>query len=148
LSAEPIAGARFEDPIAEFGRERCYEVRALEKVGRFVVEGEPSPRACVTPRDTFPPAPPTGLTAVAAPGAVNLIWNPNTEKDLAGYVVLRGEAPGGTLQPLVTSPLAEPMYRDVSVTPGQRYVYAVVAVDRADPPNRSAPSPPVDVIAR
>jgi hypothetical protein len=148
LNTEPTATARFEDPIAEFGRERCYEVRAVRKVGRFAVEGEASPRACVTPRDTFPPAAPTGLTAVAAPGAVNLIWNAGAEKDLAGYVVLRGEAPGGTLQPLVESPIAEPMYRDTTVTPGRRYLYAVVAVDRADPPNRSAPSATVEVVAR
>jgi hypothetical protein len=34
------------------------------------------------------------------------------------------------------------------VTPGTRYVYAVVAVDTADPPNASPPSDPVEETAR
>jgi len=34
------------------------------------------------------------------------------------------------------------------VAPGVRYVYAVVAVDKASPPNRSAQSPRVEETAR
>ena len=71
-------------------------------------------------------------------GAINLIWDANTEADLGGYLVLRGEAPGDTLQPLTPQPIRETRYRDTAVKPGVRYVYAIVAVDRATPPNRSA----------
>ena len=67
-----------------------------------------------------------------------MIWDANSEGDLAGYLVLRGEAPGDTLQPITQEPVAAATYRDETVKPGVRYLYSVVAVDRAG--NRSAES--------
>jgi hypothetical protein len=67
---------------------------------------------------------------------------------MAGYLVLRGEAPGDTLQPLTPQPIKDTSYRDTTVKPGVRYVYAIVAIDRATPPNRSAPSARVEETAR
>ena len=63
-------------------------------------------------------------------------------------MVLRGEAPGDTLQPLTPAPLRETTYRDTTVRPGVRYVYAIVAVDKATPPNTSPPSARVEGTAR
>lgn len=79
---------------------------------------------------------------------ISLIWDANTEPDLAGYIVLRGEAPGDTLQPLTPKPIRETTFRDTTVKPGVRYVYAIVAVDNATPPNRSVPSVRVEETAR
>jgi fibronectin type 3 domain-containing protein len=98
--------------------------------------------------DVFAPAAPKGLSAVGVAGAVNLIWEANTEGDLAGYVILRGEAPGDTLQAITATPITETTYRDTTVQPGVRYVYAVVAVDRATPPNTSPQSERVEESAR
>ena len=39
-------------------------------------------------------------------------------------------------------------YEDKTARPGVRYVYAIVAVDKASPPNRSAPSARVEETAR
>ena len=102
--------------------------------------GPASPRTCVTPQDTFPPAAPKNLAAIAGSGVISLIWDPNTESDLAGYIVLRGEAPGDTLQAITPQPVTVTSYRDESVRTGTRYVYAVVAVDRAEPQNVSPQS--------
>ena len=41
----------------------------------------------ITPMDTFPPAVPTGLTAVAGVNSIELAWQRNTEDDFAGYQV-------------------------------------------------------------
>ena len=112
------------------------------------IESDPSDPICVTPQDTFPPAAPKGLAAVSGTGVVNLIWDANTDADLAGYLVLRGEAPGDTLQPLTAEPIRETRYTDRSVQAGLTYVYAVVAVDRATPPNRSGLSNKVQETAR
>jgi hypothetical protein len=112
------------------------------------IESDVSPPACLTPIDKFPPAAPKGLRAVAEDGAVSLVWETNSEADLGGYLVLRGEGGDETLQPITPQPIKDANYRDTGVKPGVRYVYAVVAVDTADPRNTSARSTPEGVTAR
>jgi len=56
---------------------------------------------------------------------------------LAGYIVLRGVPPSGTMAPVTPMPIQVTTLRD-PVPPGVRYVYAVEAVDKAG--NTSMPS--------
>lgn len=146
LNDQPLSAASFEHPGAAPGVQQCFVVRTVQTIAGAIVESEPSAPACVTPRDTFAPAAPKALSAVAGPGAINLIWDANAEADLAGYLVLRAEAPDDTLQPLTSNPIRETRYRDSTVKPGARYAYAIVAVDRAG--NRSAASARVEETAR
>ncbi|MCE2514998.1 MAG: fibronectin type III domain-containing protein [Acidobacteria bacterium] len=138
----------YVDSDVVFGETRCYAVRVLDAVGELEIEGPESPASCVVLTDTFAPGAPTGLVAVADDGAVNLVWNANDESDLGGYLVLRASAPDATLQPLTPEPVERTRYRDAGVVPGQRYRYAVQAVDSAVPPNLSPPSPPIAESAR
>jgi len=131
LTPAPLAATEFVIKGVTFGTERCFEVRPVDQIFGAMVVGPASPRTCYTPKDIFAPAAPKSLAAIAGAGVVNLIWDANAETDLAGYIVLRGEAPGDTLQPITKEPIAAPSYRDESVRAGTRYVYAVVAVDRA-----------------
>jgi hypothetical protein len=62
--------------------------------------------------------------------------------------VLRGAAPGDTLQAITPAPIRDTTYRDESVRPGERYVYAVVAVDTAVPQNVSGQSNRVEEASR
>jgi hypothetical protein len=141
LNSSLLTTTTFEDSRIEFGTERCFIVRSQETVGSVTVESAASEKTCVTPADTFAPAAPRSISAVGTEGAISLIWEPNRETDLAGYLVLRGEAPGEKLQALTTAPITETTYRDTTVKPGVSYVYAVIAVDRAN--NMSAQSDPV-----
>jgi hypothetical protein len=148
LNTMPTAAFSLTDGV-EFGRRRCYAVRTVRGSGPDAVVGASSPEVCVTPIDTFPPAPPQSLAAVASEGAINLIWQPNSDLDLAGYIVLRGEAPGDTLQPLSATLVRDARYRDETVTSGMRYVYAVVAVDNRFPlSNVSTESERIEETAR
>jgi hypothetical protein len=131
LNPKPLTETRFEDPLTEFGVERCFQVRTRETIGTFVVESAGSAAACVTPVDTFAPAAPRNLIGVSTEGAVNLLWDPNAEADLGGYLVLRGGAAGEKLQPLTKAAISETTYRDTTVQAGVTYVYVVVAVDKA-----------------
>ncbi len=149
LNEKPIDVLTFEDNRLTFGVERCYSVSTVDTFtfGQ-TAESAPSAVACVTPLDTFPPRAPAALDAIASEGAISLIWDANTESDLAGYLVLRGVAPAAALERLTPAPIRETTYRDTTAKSGVRYVYAVVAVDNATPPNTSALSNRVEEIAR
>ena len=146
LTPAPVAVTEWTIPSVTFGAERCFEVRPVDKVGEVTVIGPASPRTCVTLADKFAPAAPRSLAAIAGPGSINLIWDANTEKDVIGYLVLRANAPSDVLQPITQQPVAAATYRDDTVKPGVRYVYSVVAVDRAG--NRSAESNRIEETAR
>jgi hypothetical protein len=148
LNPLPFDGTTFASVGATPGLEKCFVVRSVATVGTAAIESEPSEPICVTPRDIFPPAAPKNLQAVGSAGVISLIWEANTEPDVAGYLVLRGPAPGDTLQPLTPAPIRETRFQDRTTSPGVTYVYAIVAVDRATPPNRSAPSNRVQETAR
>ncbi|MCH7747767.1 MAG: fibronectin type III domain-containing protein [Acidobacteria bacterium] len=148
LNTMPLTIPAYADGRVEFGVERCYAVSTLDVVGGLDMRSGLSVQTCVTLVDTFPPAAPEGLTGVGSDGAVSLIWQPNDEDDLAGYLVLRGVPPGETLQPLTPAPVQENTYRDTTAEPGVRYVYAVRAVDTVTPPNVSPLSNQVENAAR
>jgi hypothetical protein len=148
INRTPLATPSFEQAGMPLGTEVCFRVRSVHAAAGVSVESPLSDPICVTPADVFPPAAPKGLAAVASEGAVQLIWDANTDSDLAGYLVLRAEAPDETLQPLTAAPIRETVFRDDTIKPGARYVYAIVAVDSASQPNRSAPSDRVEVVAR
>ena len=143
-----VARSPTPDSDITFGETRCYAVRVLDAVGELEIEGPESPATCVVLTDTFAPAAPTGMVAVADDDAISLVWNANSESDLAGYRILRGTAADATLQPLGLEPIERTTYRDARVVPGQRYWYAVQAVDTAVPPNLSPPSERIAETAR
>ena len=146
LTPTPIAEARFSDPRITWGDHRCYVVRTAETVGGLTIESDPAAAPCEELTDTFPPAVPKAVTAIPSEGAINLIWEPNTERDLAGYIVMRGaNRPAAPLEPITPSPIQEPSFKD-TVSAGVLYAYAVKAVDKAG--NASAPSTPVVESAR
>jgi fibronectin type III domain protein len=132
-SLQPRGEARSEtyaDADFHFGHSYSYKVRAVFGAGERRAETEDSLPVEITPRDTFPPATPTRLSAVYAAQVVELIWTANTEPDLAGYNVYRREEPGTSHQ-INQELLPTPIYRDSSVEAGRKYSYQVTAVDLA-----------------
>ena len=140
LNFEDLDATTFVDPALVFGVNRCYIVRTVDRINGLEVVGPPSAQTCIVPKDTFPPSSPTGLIAVGTGGGINLVWDASPQADVVGYVVLRGDAPGATLERLTPEPVVETAFRDTTVEADQRYVYAVQAVDGAEPPNLSTPS--------
>ncbi len=131
------ASTEFRDPHFELGATYLYTVRSVAQVGGNMVESADSVPAMVTPRDVFPPATPTGLEVTIipvtgqAPAYIELSWAINTEPDLAGYYVYRGDAEDAPGERVSTEILPSPTFRDISVLPGRRYFYRVSALDRA-----------------
>lgn len=115
---------RFLDTGAEYGVEYKYTVQAS-------LEGalsEVSDVFSLTPVDTFPPSVPQGITALSSATAVIVTWDRNSEADLAMYRIFRGMG-DGPLQQVAESPSAA-SYSDSKVKSGERYRYAVSAVDK------------------
>ena len=110
---------------------------------------DPSPPTCVRLLDIFPPAVPAGLAAVPSEGGISLIWEPNSELDLGGSLVLRRAVGDATLRILTDTPIPDARFRDTTVTAGTRYIYSVAAVDSQLPlPNVSGESMQVEETAR
>lgn len=145
LTKTAVAATTYDDDRMEWGKTRCYTVRAVESITGQTLESEAPKPICVTLTDTFPPAAPKNLQHIASDGVISLIWEPNRESDIAGYIVLRGVPPGDKLEPITPSPIAATVFDD-KVPAGMRYVYAVQAVDRAG--NHSTSSAPVEDAAR
>jgi hypothetical protein len=145
LTKTPLTETRFEDPRMAWGERRCYAVRAVELIDSLGIEGEAAPAKCKTLTDTFPPAAPKGLQAVAHEGSISLIWDANNERDLAGYLVFRGSPRGTPSQQITPEPIEQAMFND-EVARGVRYAYTVKAIDKAG--NVSEPSAPAEGMAR
>jgi predicted small lipoprotein YifL len=148
LNGAPVTDAKFQHEPIKPGEEVCFVVSSVQVVRNIPLESEASPPACSTWTDVYAPAAPKGLQAVAGDDGISLSWDANAEPDVSGYLVLRAEAPGDTLQPLVREPIRQTNYRDTAVQSGVRYVYAIVALDKASPPNTSQPSERQEVTAR
>ncbi len=129
----------------EIGRTYFFKVRAVFKAAGRTAESEDSETVEITPRDTFPPAAPTSLSAVYTTQAVELLWTASSEPDLAGYNIYRhegAEQPRRINQGLVRTPIL----RDTAVEGGHNYFYKVTAVDLAG--NESPPSAEIEVEAK
>ena len=68
---------------------------------------------------------------------VSLIWDANTEPDLAGYHVYRSEVPHTAYRRLTSQPIQRTIFADRAVARGTAYYYVVTAVDTAATPNES-----------
>jgi len=143
---KPVEIARAEkaewvDTRTRFGQRYVYLIQAVRQAGNENAESGISEPVEIVPKDTFPPAVPTGLTAVAGLESIELVWERNTEEDLQAYRVYRaGE--GGRFT-LVAGSVETPSFSDRTAEKGKSYRYAVGAVDRTG--NESAQSPPVAV---
>jgi len=83
----------------------------------------------VAPRDTTPPAIPSGVLSATGDGEIEILWAPNREADLAGYRVYWSASAPGPYR--FVAETETPGYVDRDVTNGTTYFYAVTAFDRA-----------------
>ncbi len=110
------------------------------------MEGDDSALVQLVTHDIFPPAVPSGLQAVFSSVGqkpfIDLTWAPNTESDLAGYIVYRRTGS----RPLLRSPVQLKLRHGVTTMciPDKKYYYTVSAVDVRG--NQSAQSAPASEI--
>lgn len=135
------------DATAHFGESYSY---AAQRVTRITIDGQTlelggpiSEPVRIDVLDRFPPAVPRDLAAVAAveEKSIDLSWTPDTEADLAGYIVYRrnAEEDSSSWQRISgQQPVVAPAWRDATAAPGHSYRYRVTAIDQTG--HESAPS--------
>ncbi|GAB6928929.1 hypothetical protein JCM10914A_29120 [Paenibacillus sp. JCM 10914] len=77
-------------------------------------------------QDQVPPAAPQGLRAEAGIEQVKLYWEPNVERDFAKYHIYRNDVLIGSINTILQT-----QYTARGLTPGEKYIFAVTAVDKA-----------------
>lgn len=106
-----------------------YYVRASATRSSPYTESENSKAVEIKTEDTFVPAAPTGLVAIAGENFVSLSWDPNKEADLAGYRVWR-KSGSEEEYTAITELIAENVHFDSTVEKNRRYYYAITALDK------------------
>ncbi len=126
----------YTDSTAEPGKTYRYKIQAIDPASAPPAESDISAEFAVTPLDKFPPAVPANLTAIVGTQSIELVWDRDTENDLAGYRIYRDGK-------LLGQSKDAPSFSDRTMEKGKRYVYTVSAYDTHD--NESAKSEPVEV---
>jgi len=143
-----ISATSFEDKTFKFGSEYRYVVRAVSLGTEGAqVESLNSNILPVSPRDTFAPSPPSGLSVAGSPGRLSIFFAANSETDVAGYNIFRSTDPNlpkGSWTKLNPALLTRTSFVDDKVETGKRYYYYLIAVDTTG--NISQPSDVVSEI--
>jgi hypothetical protein len=126
------------DTSSEYGKSYDYYVQGFHDKTESEIGGP----ASITPKDSFPPAVPTGLNVTAGVGAIELSWDRNTESDFKAYQVYRSEDGGPFVK--IAEGLEGPSYSDRKIESGKHYRYRISAIDQTG--NVSEQTPPLEVI--
>jgi hypothetical protein len=128
------------DKDIRLGETYEYSAQRLSRImtnGKMLeLAGENSAPIRVEVKDIFPPNVPTGLVAVAttaavgAETAIDLSWQPNSETDVAGYVVYRSEGNADWQSISPAQFVVGPAFHDTQVQQGHTYRYAVSATNQ------------------
>ena len=121
-----ISEGREDNVEATAEWEKTYSYNVVAQVG--AAESLPSPAVRINKPDTFAPAVPTGIVALAAPDSVELSWKRNEESDFKGYALFRSTDGGAFARQ--GDLLTLPSYTDRAVQHGKHYRYAISAVDQ------------------
>ncbi|MFC1976782.1 hypothetical protein ACFLWS_00720 [Chloroflexota bacterium] len=120
-----VATSNYTDSGLTNGVTYYYVVTAVDNA---TSESLYSNEASDTPVDLNPAAP-TGLAATGGDEEISLDWNDNTEVDINGYDVYRGDSGGGPYNKINVSLVATSNYTDTPLYGGGTYYYVVKAVD-------------------
>jgi len=142
INSALVSGTQYQDKNFKFGNNYRYLVRAVSLGTEGAqVESLNSNLVPVSPRDTFAPSAPSGISIASAPGRLSIFFAANPEPDVAGYNIRRStdpNAPKSSWTKLNTTLLTRTTFTDEKVESGTRYYYYLTAVDQAG--NESPPS--------
>lgn len=133
LNETPVNQTEFADNTFEFGKDYFYFTRAVSLGSNAEpVESLESNIVKVSPKDIFPPSPPSAITIAAAPNNLSIFFAANPERDIAGYRIYRSTDRNLALsewQNLTPQLLTTTTFQDKKVEAGRTYFYYLIAID-------------------
>ncbi|MEO8572509.1 MAG: hypothetical protein ABI481_00950 [Pyrinomonadaceae bacterium] len=142
LNKTPISDTNFIDEFFEFDKPLFYFVRAVSVgTGGEPIESGESNVLRLSPKDTFPPSPPSAITLAATPTTISIFFATNPEKDVIGYRIYRATDVNLEKQKwelLTRELLTTNTFQDPRLEKGKTYYYFLTAIDKAG--NISQPS--------
>jgi len=141
-----VSGTQFEDKEFKFGANYRYIVRSVSLGTEGAqVESLNSNVLSVSPRDTFAPSAPGGISIAPGPGRLSIFFAFNQEPDVAGYNIYRSTDPNlpkNHWTKLNSSLWTKNTFQDENVESGKKYYYYLTAVDQT-----GNVSPPSEVVS-
>jgi hypothetical protein len=135
INSALVSGTEYVDKNFTFGTEYHYLVRSVSLGTEGAqVESLNSNSITITPRDVFPPAPPSGISVAPSPGQLSIFFAANPESDIAGYNVYRSTDAGLAKEnwtKLTPTLLTRTTFHDDKIESGRKYYYYLTAVDTA-----------------
>ncbi len=130
LNQAPVTQTEFKDSNFEFDTKYKYFVRTVS-IGNEAepIESQESNIIEVTPKDNFPPSPPTGITLAASPTTISIFFVANPERDVVGYKIFRS-IDKVSWESLTDKLLQTNTFQDTKVESGKTYYYYLIAVDK------------------
>jgi len=137
---KPLSAVNYVDQQVRNGQKYFYTVQSLLVHGDEFVAGGVSEDVASTPVDLTPPPPPGGVTAVWTSGGIKIFWDESGAADIGGYRVYRRPADGDNYTLLGKVDPAYTIFVDTGAKEGERYYWAVSAIDKRKPANESEKS--------
>ena len=129
-----VSGTQFENKEFKFSANYRYVVRSVSLGTEGAqVESLNSNVLPVSPRDTFAPSAPGGISIAPGPGRLSIFFAFNQEPDVAGYNIYRSTDPNlpkDKWTKLNSSLWTKNTFQDENVEPGKKYYYYLTAVDQ------------------
>lgn len=126
----------FVDTDSIFGEPHSYRLRTRVEAEEQLALSPFTDAVNTIPVDTFPPARPEDLTAIAGVSSIELSWSRNSEADLEGYRVYRAVGEGDFLP--IGELVPSSTYSDATASNGVALRYRITALDATG--NESEPS--------
>jgi len=135
INSSLLSSTEYADKNFKFGSQYRYIVRAVSLGTEGAqVESLNSNILTVSPKDTFAPAAPSGISIGPSPGKLSIFFAANPETDIAGYNIYRSTDPNlpkTSWTKLNGNLLTRTSFVDDKVETGKKYYYYLTAVDTA-----------------
>jgi hypothetical protein len=142
VSKGPLDGTSYLDPQVAPEEFYSYRVRTVLRAGDGKIWSEPSKPLEVRAPETPTPPPPETVLAIPAEGALEVHWTESSVKAVGYHVYRRCN---GEIMRLTSEPVADTVYVDDEVEPGELYSYAVSTVTAVHAMREGLLSPWVEI---